>query len=70
MNTLLVIMIIKLRDNFPQEAIVRIAGDRVTDFYVKEVPKVDSNHTCLAVVSLNIFISRLKLLSTSLFKRV
>ena len=23
-------------------------GDEVTDFYHKEVPKVDCNHTCLA----------------------
>ena len=27
--------------------------DEVTDFYDKEVPKVDSNHTCLAVISLS-----------------
>ena len=27
-------------------------GDEITDFYGKEVPKVDSNHTCLAVISL------------------
>ena len=26
--------------------------DEVTDFYYKEIPKVDSNHTCLAVISL------------------
>ena len=25
----------------------------VTDLYDKEIPKVDSNHTCLAVISLN-----------------
>ena len=24
-----------------------------TDFYDKEIPKVDSNHTCLAVISLD-----------------
>ena len=28
-------------------------GDEVTDFYDKEIPKVDSNHTCLAVISLD-----------------
>ena len=28
-------------------------GDEVTDFYDKKIPKVDSNHTCLAVISLD-----------------
>ena len=28
-------------------------GDEVTCFYNKEIPKVDSNHTCLAVISLD-----------------
>ena len=28
-------------------------GDEVTDFYDKKIPKLDSNHTCLAVISLN-----------------
>ena len=27
--------------------------DEVTDFYDKKIPKVDSNHTCLAVISLD-----------------
>ena len=27
--------------------------DEVTDFYDKEIPKMDSNHTCLAVISLD-----------------
>ena len=27
--------------------------DKVTDFYDKEIPKVDSNHTCLAVMNLD-----------------
>ena len=26
-------------------------GNEVTDFYNKEIPKVDSNHTCLTVIS-------------------
>ena len=26
-------------------------GDKVTDFYDKEILMVDSNHTCLAVIS-------------------
>ena len=28
-------------------------GDEVTDFYDKKIPKVDSNHTCLALTSLD-----------------
>ena len=27
--------------------------DEVTDFYGKRIPKVDSNYTCLAVISLD-----------------
>ena len=43
-------------------------GNKVTDFYDEEIPKVDSNHTCLAVISLG-FCSqeRWKLLSASVF---
>ena len=32
---------------------IKSHGNEVTDFYDKEIPKVDSNHTCLAVVSLD-----------------
>ena len=32
---------------------VKSHGDEVTDFYTKEIPKVDSNHTCLAIISLD-----------------
>ena len=28
-------------------------GDKVTGLYDKEIPKVDSNHACLAVISLD-----------------
>ena len=28
-------------------------GDEITDFYGKQIPKVDFNHTCLAVISLD-----------------
>ena len=28
-------------------------GDEVTDFYDKKLPKMDSNHICLAVISLD-----------------
>ena len=32
---------------------IKSSGDRVTDFYNQELPKVDSNHTYLAVISLD-----------------
>ena len=32
---------------------IRSHGDQVTNFYDKEIPKVDSSHTCLAVISLD-----------------
>ena len=28
-------------------------SDEVTDFYAKNIPKLDSNHTCLAMISLD-----------------
>ena len=28
-------------------------GDEVTEFYDKKIPKLDSNHTCSAVISLD-----------------
>ena len=35
--------------------IIKSQGAEITDFYdkEKEIPKVDTNHNCLAVVSLN-----------------
>ena len=32
---------------------VKFHGDGVTSFCNKEIPRVDSNHTCLAVISLD-----------------
>ena len=32
---------------------IKSHGDEVTDFYEKKTPKVDSNHTCLAVITLD-----------------
>ena len=32
---------------------IKSYGDEVTNFYDKEIPKVDSNNTCLAVISLD-----------------
>ena len=36
----------------------RSHGDEVTDFYDKEIPKVDSNRTCLAVISLEFVLKK------------
>ena len=35
------------------ETKIKYLGDEVTDFYDNEIPKVDFNHTCLAVTSLD-----------------
>ena len=32
---------------------IKFHVDEVTDFYDKKIPKVDYNHTCLAVISLD-----------------
>ena len=32
---------------------IKSHGDEVTDFSDKKIPKLDSNHTCLAIISLN-----------------
>ena len=32
---------------------IKSHGDGVTDFYDKNIPKADSNHTCLTVISLD-----------------
>ena len=32
---------------------IKSHGDEVTDFYDKKFPKVDSNHNCLAVITLD-----------------
>ena len=32
---------------------VRSHGDKIKDCYNKEIPKVNSNHTCVAVISLD-----------------
>ena len=32
--------------------------DEVTDFYDKEIPKADPNHTCLAVISLDFVLKK------------
>ena len=32
---------------------IKSHGDKVTDFYDKKIRKVDSNHTCLVVITLD-----------------
>ena len=32
---------------------IKSHGDEAKDFYDKKMPKVDSNHTCLVVITLN-----------------
>ena len=32
---------------------IKSHANEVTDFYNKEIPKVDSNYTCLSVISLD-----------------
>ena len=32
---------------------IKSHGNEVTDFYGKKIPKLDANHTCLAVISLD-----------------
>ena len=45
-------------------------GDEVTDFSGKKIPKMDSNHTCLALITLDSALKKWQLLSASVFKRV
>ena len=50
---------------------IKSPGNEVTDLYDKEIPKVGSNHTCLAVITLDSALKKKdihKLLSTSVFK--
>ena len=46
---------------------IKSHGDEVADFYDKEIPKVDSNHTCLAVVSLGAAIKKYKIYYPKVF---
>ena len=50
---------------------IKSGGGEITDLSDKKILKVDSNDTCLAVISLNsALMKRWKLLSVSVFKRV
>ena len=35
-------------------------GDKVTDFYDKEIPNQDSNYTCLSIMSLDSVLKKMK----------
>ena len=50
---------------------IKSHGDKVTDLYDKEIPKVDCNHTCLALISLDTALKKdYSYKSTSGFKRM
>ena len=53
------------------KAKIKSCGDEVTDLYDKEIPKIDSNHTCIVVISLDSALNRDgNLLSASVYKTV
>ena len=53
------------------KAKIKSYGDEVTDLYDKEIPKIDSNHTCIVVISLDSALNRDgDLLSASVYKTV
>ena len=45
-------------------------GDQVTYFYHKKIPKVESNHTCLAVIRLDSALKKIRVIIHKIFKRV
>ena len=47
---------------------IKSHGAEVIDFYSRKISKVDSNQTCLAVISLDSALKRWELLSASVFK--
>ena len=46
---------------------IKSYGDEVTDFYDKEIPRVDSNYACLAVISLDSALKKDKLCYPQVF---
>ena len=50
---------------------IKYYGDEATDFYDKEITKVDSKYTCLAVTLIDFVLKkRQEVVSTSVFKRI
>ena len=46
---------------------IKSHGDEFTDFYDKEIHKIDSNHTCLAVINLDFVVKKMKVLMRKSF---
>ena len=52
-NTIWIKASADIKDN-----LIKSHGDEGTDFHNKEIPKVDSNHTCLAIINLGFVLKR------------
>ena len=48
---------------------IKSYGDKVTNFCDKEIPKVDSNDTCLAVISLDSALKKDEIILHKCFKK-
>ena len=46
---------------------IKSHGDEVTDFYDKEISKLDSNHTYLAIINLDSVLQKTKIISCKCF---
>ena len=46
---------------------IKSHGSEVTDLYDKEIPKVDSNHTCLAVITLDFGLKKMRIIICKCF---
>ena len=46
---------------------IKSHGDEVTDFYNKEISKLDSNHTYLAIINLDSVLQKTKIISCKCF---
>ena len=46
---------------------IKSRGDGVTDFYDKGIPKLNSNHTCLAVISFDSALKKDKIIICECF---
>ena len=49
---------------------IKSYGDEATGFHDKEVPKVGSNHTCLAIISLDSAFKKMKTIVCKCFIRM